>query len=217
MKKIELFILLCGFVVFIQSAQAQENGYLQPISVELKTGLNIANVSTSPPSNPSTDNRIGFIAGGMIEIPIGTNFYIISELLYVQAGYNFHGQTWGVESDYLGIPVMAEYKFINKIAKFSIFLLGGGMPAFKVSSGEPMLAPNLVVNGGASNVETNDNIANFDFSILAGGGAEINLNPNLALRFDSRYALSLTNAYVPQGLEIKGRNILSTVGLKINI
>ena len=198
-------------------AEAQENEPHQYISVGLHAGLNIANVSASPPFNPSTDNRIGFVGGGTVEIPVGTNVYLMGGLFYVQAGYKFHNESWGVESDYLGIPIMAEYKFFGAQRKFAILLTGGGMPAFKVASAVPIVLPTLVLGGGTPSGEYNDNIANFDFSLLAGGGVEVYLDPTLTFRFDSRYAWSLTNAYVPQGLEIRGRNILITAGLNVNI
>lgn len=102
-KLITLLLLVCGAV----SLQAQD------LRVGPKLGINSAKIYYS--DNFRTDLRIGIRGGAFLEISLSDEFFIQPELLFSSKGYAVSTQRESTEViyDYLSVPVMAKYAFVN--------------------------------------------------------------------------------------------------------
>jgi hypothetical protein len=99
MKK---WILVLVLVSGVASLQAQD------LRAGLKVGINNAGIISSV---ESPHFKIGNRIGGFLEIGIADNFFLQPELLYSSKGFE-----WGdteVSDNYLSIPIMAKYAFVN--------------------------------------------------------------------------------------------------------
>ena len=99
MKK---WILVLVLVSGVASLQAQD------LRAGLKVGINNAGI-ISPVESPHF--KIGNRIGGFLEIGIADNFFLQPELLYSSKGFE-----WGdieASDNYLSIPIMAKYAFVN--------------------------------------------------------------------------------------------------------
>lgn len=110
MKK---WILVLVLVSGVASLQAQD------LRAGLKVGINNAGINSSV---ESPHFKIGNRIGGFLEIGIADNFFLQPELLYSSKGFE-----WGdteVSDNYLSIPIMAKYAFVNN-DKLQVFGQGG--------------------------------------------------------------------------------------------
>lgn len=99
MKK---WILVLVLVSGVASLQAQD------LRAGLKVGINNAGINSSV---ESPHFKIGNRIGGFLEIGIADNCFLQPELLYSSKGFE-----WGdieVSDNYLSIPIMAKYAFVN--------------------------------------------------------------------------------------------------------
>src|SRR6476620_11456259 len=85
----------------------------------IKGGLNVSTVVGGDVDN--TKSLVGFHVGGLAEIHVVEKFFIQPELLYSTQGTKIDGP-FGTDGDvklnYLNIPVLAKYYFIEN--KFSV-------------------------------------------------------------------------------------------------
>lgn len=100
MKK---WILVLVLVFGVASLQAQD------LRAGPKVGINNAGIA-NPAINVSP-SKIGNRIGGFLEIGIADNCFLQPELLYTTKGSEF-GDT-EVSDNYLSIPIMAKYAFVN--------------------------------------------------------------------------------------------------------
>jgi hypothetical protein len=102
MKKLMLFLLLiCG----LGSLQAQD------LRVGPKIGIN----ASSAGGDIDPDGITAIRAGGFVEIGLSDAFFVQPELLYSAKGYEVSraGITAETNLDYLSVPILAKYAFVN--------------------------------------------------------------------------------------------------------
>ena len=81
-------------------------------------GITSSNMSVDPedPDDLSSDSKLGFTIGGVIEYPINDNLNLRSGLSITQKGSEFNADILGLKLEsstnllYLTIPVLAQYK-----------------------------------------------------------------------------------------------------------
>ena len=143
----------------------------------IKGGLNSATfaisesgVTITPPS------RIGFNFGGITEIPLETDFYLQSGLLYSTKGFKINGES--LSTDNLEIPINALYK----LSVGSIKVLGFAGPYIGYA---------LSGKAGSADIEfsgKNKDMNTFDMGLNFGAGIEIS-----SFQITAQYGLGLTN------------------------
>ena len=143
----------------------------------IKGGLNSATfaisesgVTITPPS------RIGFNFGGITEIPLETDFYLQSGLLYSTKGFKINGES--LSTDNLEIPINALYK----LSVGSVKVLGFAGPYIGYA---------LSGNAGSADIEfsgKNKDMNTFDMGLNFGAGIEIS-----SFQITAQYGLGLTN------------------------
>lgn len=90
-------------------------GTAQEIKFGVKAGLNIASVKGK--NLPSLDSRASFHAGAFAEFGVADKFAIQPELLYSSQGAKASSSGEGqIILDYLQLPVMAKYTFIEGVS-----------------------------------------------------------------------------------------------------
>jgi opacity protein-like surface antigen len=166
MKKYVLALaMFCALAI---SSQAQD------ISVGLKGGLNISDVS-----GVNGDNRLSGHLGVFVNGKLNSKWSIQPELLYSGQGQQFMYQNreWTLALNYLQIPVMFQYHPIEKL-----YLEFGPQLGF-------LLAANNKDDG--DKIEVDGDFKKIDFGL--GFGLGIHATRNLG--FYARYNLGLTDIY----------------------
>ena len=140
MKK-SIFIIIAA-VALATTANAQENAKVKNesdtdtrsnIILGAKLGANYSNVYDSEGEDFVADDKLGFVAGGFVTIPLGKLFAIQPEVLYSQKGFKGSGTLLGSPysftrtTDYLDIPLFvalrpSEYFSILAGPQFSYLL-----------------------------------------------------------------------------------------------
>lgn len=100
MKKV---LLVLVFAASVAAANAQ-------VKFGVKAGVNLSNVIGSDAED--TKMKVGFNAGGLVQIPVTTQFSIQPELVYSAQGFKAddeEGDELKINSGYINIPVLAKY------------------------------------------------------------------------------------------------------------
>lgn len=206
MKKI--YVLVIVILSMVSTMNSQE------IKIGAKAGLNLASTTGGAEESKS---RTAFHIGGMVEIPITTEFYVQPELLFSSQGYKIDSGT-GV-LNYISIPIMGKYKITEELsleagpqigyllsAKNNVEDNGGG-------TNEP-LAPNTETGKTAQNKSSNSLVSNAieqdikeffnstDFTFGIGVGYKLDNGIN----FSARYNIGLSNIS-----KVSSQNIKSSV------
>lgn len=111
MKKI-IFITTVAFFTAL-SVQAQE------FKFGVKGGVNVASIGGDGSGVSSVASKVGGHIGGVVQIPVATNFSIQPELLYSMEGSKgwWYGHSTGsygdTKLDFVRIPVMGQYHIIE--------------------------------------------------------------------------------------------------------
>ncbi|SRR5690606_26995400 len=170
MKKITLTLL--GLVAFSTSALAQQEVKFGP-----KAGVNFANLSGADDSEMKT----GFHVGAVAEIKFNDKFSIQPEVVYSTQGAKF-SQTLPIigevestiKNDYINVPIMAKYYFIEG---FSVEL--GPQIGFLMKS---------EAESGDNTIDTKDAYKSIDFGLGVGLAYDL----PMGLFVGARYNLGLS-------------------------
>lgn len=170
MKKITLTLL--GLVAFSTSALAQQEVKFGP-----KAGVNFANLSGADDS----EMKIGFHVGAVAEIKFNDKFSIQPEVVYSTQGAKF-SQTLPIigevestiKNDYINVPIMAKYYFIEG---FSVEL--GPQIGFLMKS---------EAESGDNTIDTKDAYKSIDFGLGVGLAYDL----PMGLFVGARYNLGLS-------------------------
>ena len=107
MKKIFLFLLLCGF----WSAQAQ-------VRIGVKAGANFADLDGI---TLDTEMRTGFHFGAILEVKLPGSLALQPELVYSSQGAKVDSAAFDdIQYDYLTVPVMLKYYLVKDIIDIEI-------------------------------------------------------------------------------------------------
>ena len=190
MKKL-LFAATAAFSLVCANAQEVKFG--------AKAGLNLANIS-GVEEGFDTKMLASFNIGGFAEIKVSDKFFVQPELLYSVQGYktdfsesfSFGGTTTSFNTkstsklNYLNIPVLAKYYFIDKLS-----LVAGPQFGFLLgvkNSFESTSTFAGVTNSTSGSDTDKDGLATFDLGFNFGAGYDITEN----IGVEARYNLGLT-------------------------
>lgn len=158
MKKV---ILSAIAVMAFAFSNAQETRF------GIKGGLNISNVVGGDVEN--TNSLVGFHVGGLAEIHVVEKFFIQPELLFSAQGTKVDGplgSSADLKLNYLNIPVLAKYYFIEN--------------KFSVEAG-PQLG--ILLSAKAEGEDIKDFTRSVDFGFNIGAGYNFTDNLSAGIRY----------------------------------
>lgn len=158
-----------------------------------KAGLNLANWSGSDADDAKM--KIGFNVGGFVNLAVSESFSIQPELLFSNQGTKFEesGESATIHSNYLNIPVMAQYNNASGFYAETGPLVGFLMSAKVKADGESM--------------DIKESFKSLDF----GWGLGLGYKLASGLGFGARYNFGL--AKLPEEGDGKISNSVIQVGL----
>ena len=173
-------------------------------------GVSFANIYGSEKDDfaPGRDGRTGFLAGAMLDFPLGI-ISIRPEVFYVQKGAQFSDQTFAAEFnlDYIEIPVLLAVGIPAGGVKIEFF--AGPQVAFRIKCDisstetggtEQSLPCDDAING--AELETTD------FGVIVGGGVAIG---NFMAQVALDYSLTPVDAEIDP-FDIKNKAIYVLLG-----
>jgi len=165
MKKVLLFVLLCG----ISSAQAQ-------IKFGIKAGANFSDLDAV---NFKTDMRTGFHFGAILEVKLPGSLALQPELLYSSQGAKVNSAALDeIQYDYITVPVLVKYYLIKDVLDIEL----GPQFSFLVND-------DVNSNFLGSSFDASDS-STFDFAAIGGVGVDIGAH----IFLQGRYVYGLTEA-----------------------
>jgi len=195
MKKLVLWLLLLSAFGLVMPASAQ-------VQLGLIGGLNLANISVDPDSDPKPSSLAAFGVGGIVHIRLGENLALQLEPMYLQKGAKQEGSFTDpdlgitvntdikVKGNYLEVPAMLKLAFGTSTTK--PYLMAGPMVGFLLSA----KVKGSISAPGFTNLEIDDDIKDqtksIDFGVGFGGGVSFPAGTN-SIFVEGRYALGLTN------------------------
>jgi hypothetical protein len=167
----------------------------QEVTLGLKGGLNLSDLSVDDPANPDLDfdNQIDFLAGAFAQFGIGRNFAVQPEVLYSQRGAKSRGIDPAIKLNlnYIEIPLLLMARLASRESPIYPTLYAGPSVAFPTRC--------RVTEEGGGSFDCDDPGADgaiqptkTDFGLVFGGGFEI-IYSRLTVQLDARYNLGLTN------------------------
>jgi outer membrane immunogenic protein len=172
MKKINLafgFLLFSTLGSSFAMADAAPVPGLSP-SLGVEAGFNLASLNGKN-VNDVFASRLGFVAGGFLNMPVGPTLAIQPEVLYEQKGGKVNGNDY--RTDYLEIPVLLDVTLIGPLGV--------------------LLGPSFAARIGSTGVSDPN-----DSDIGLNLGAQLNLNP---LVISGRYEVGLTDVSKDQNAQ----------------
>lgn len=196
--KREMSVVLATVLVLATFGPAAAMG---PVEAGIKGGVNLANQSTDPDSDPSLDTRTGLALGGYVGFPVLPNLQIQPEALFMMKGAEQSDDT-GTSSyklNYIEVPVLAKLGFMNQSPAHPSIFVGPSL-AFNASSKADV--------AGAGEIDTKDYTKPVDVGVVVGAGVDFQ---NLGI--DVRYTRGLTNTADVEGSDTEVTNsVISIMG-----
>lgn len=185
MKNLRLQLFLFSFLlVFPVSMFAQSfnilsgnninsNNFSNRPSFGLKVGANLSNVYDTQGDEFDADAKLGFAAGGFLQIPIGSFLGFHPEVLFSQKGYRGSGSILGSEYNYIrttnfiDIPLLMAFKATPAFS----FLLG---PQYSYLLSQKYFLHTALGDVTEKEHFDNENLLKNTLSLT--GGFDVNLN-----------------------------------------
>ncbi len=182
MKKIMLLVVLTT-AVFVSQAQ---------VRFGLKLGVNVMTLGGDDVEDADLKSKIGFHAGGIVNIPISDHFAFQPELLYSGEGAKVEDGDDRVNFNlsYINVPLLLQYVSSGFHAELGpqVGILMAAKQDFKI--------------GGISGDEDiKDDLKGVNFSVAIGAGYRL---PN-GFGFGARYTLGLSNIADADDADLKTR------------
>ena len=195
-------VLLVCFNAAMASAQDRQWGG--------KAGVTVSALDYQTSSdNPGYHNRVAASGGGFFVQPLIGVLAVQLEGLYVSKGAEIASKdtvdtTGTLKLDYIDVPALARVTFV-RATSHSIYAFGGPVPGFRISA-QHTTSVGRPIRSGAT-VDIKDTVEFFEFSVLAGIGADIGSHGVL----DARYEWGLTNVIKDVTADHTARNRAFTV------
>jgi opacity protein-like surface antigen len=219
MKKNILFYVIIVLFIFNVKSFSQLR-----IGAHLGFNLADADYTNNSYSNTKVESKIGFIAGGLLELKISDKLFIQPEFNYIQKGTDLTplpGLLYGVAAgpyivpdpdsrekvtlDFFEIPLLLKMKFgENKLKPYAF--LGPSLGFAITETEEFTFSIDPTWNSTHHHI---DSIKN-DFGFILGGGVEYDLNEKMSLFANLRYSLGLSDIskFVNQSYKTRGLELL---------
>ena len=192
-KSVRAATVLFALALAPASLLAQDTGVAMDLGV--KVGVNLATLNTS---GDTPGRRTGFIGGGHLTVKLPNSmFYFQPELLYSMKGFSedVDGDTGTLALDYVDVPVLVGIRFDTGGSVTPRVFLG---PQASIKTGCKLKGD--VSGGGSASIDCDSDLlgGGLDtksvlFDMLFGAGVDFDMG-NLAIVFDARYDLGLTDA-----------------------
>ena len=174
--------------LFALPVMAQTN----PIVLGFKGGVNLANLSIDPDTDPSPDMYLGLAVGGLLGFEISPGMTLDTNFLYIQKGAkwesDFEGDTFKETDKY-------SYVVINPMLRFAVqnqglrpYFMAGPEIGFLVDA----TATGEINGEDQDDVDLKDFTKSTDFGVNFGAGLEFP-SGNSAFFVEGRYAMGLTD------------------------
>jgi hypothetical protein len=164
MKKLLLSIII---IVSILSVHAQS------VQFGVKGGVNLATFSGKDATGATT--LVGFHGGGLVSLPISSDFSVQPEVLYSMQGAKDPSAGGQINLSYINVPVLAKYTI------FQGFSVEAGPQAGFLLSAK--------AEAGGFSADIKSQMQSFDFSAVLGASYITSAN----VGFDARYNLGITS------------------------
>ncbi|MCR9100567.1 MAG: PorT family protein [bacterium] len=183
-------MILLAFFTGLTSLHAQS------LSVGIRGGINLANVSFEDEPDIETDNRMGLDFGLLLNFGVSESFSIQPEIHYMQKGYRIDQQILGqsIEQDvllnYLELPILAKLALGNESIKV---LINAGPSIGYALNGKlesDILGQRIEADIDFSEDEEGE-FNRLEFSMLFGTGLSFDVGA-ATIFADVRYLLGLT-------------------------
>jgi len=164
MKKVFLNLVIVIISAVSVHAQSAQFG--------IKGGVNLATFSGKDATGATT--LVGFHGGGLVSLPISSDFSVQPEVLYSMQGAKVPSVSGQINLGYINVPVLAKYTIFH---------------GFSVEAGPQvgfLLSAKAEASGSSGDVKSQTQ--SVDFSAV--GGASYLTSANIG--FDARYTLGLT-------------------------
>jgi len=183
MKKIFLSLSIIALAIGAQAQSVKfgvKAGLVGSNATEKETVGNVTNSVT-------LDTKIGFYAGGLMELSVSNQFAIQPELFFTTMGGKLteSGDEFKLDLNYINLPVLAKYKFT---------------PAFSVYAGPQVgFLMTAKAKSGGESVDIKEVFKGVDFSGVLGVGYTL----TSGVGFDARYQVGFANVAKNTGSTVK--------------
>lgn len=183
MKKIVLSFVVLATTVLASQAQTRFG---------LKLGMNLMTLGGDDVEDADLKSKIGFHAGGIVNIPVSDNFAIQPELLYSGEGAKMEDgdDRANYNLSYINVPIMLQYVNSGFHAEFGPQV--GLLVAAKLDT---------KIGGVNNDIDIKDQLKGANFSLALGAGYRL----TNGFGFGARYTLGLGNIADAPDAEIKTR------------
>jgi hypothetical protein len=169
--------------------------YAQGITFGAKVGINFADLSVSTDAvgeeleefeefEESLGNKIGFVAGGFVEVPVTMAVSFAPEVLFTQKGAVSEFQEEGESAEFsinftqVQVPVLFKVKFSAGAVR--PFVTAGPAFGFNTSVKARREIPGLGID---QEVDDSDNAETVEYSLVVGGGVQFG-QASIEARYD---------------------------------
>jgi hypothetical protein len=204
---------------------APANASGQEITIGVKGGLNVSNLSVDAPEDPefAFDSQTDFLVGGFAQIGIGSKFALQPEVFYSQSGAKTKNDDPAIKLNlnYIRVPLLLMARLSSRESPMYPILYAGPQVAFETRCQVTAEEDGVSVGVDCDSQELDDALRTktTDFGLVFGGGLEI-LYSRLTVQLDARYNLGLTNlndAEDASEVSVKSRGWSFMLGLGIPI
>jgi hypothetical protein len=176
--------------------------HAQDVSVGVKAGINLANVSIDGPGDISDPkNRTGFVAGVFVTVPASGLLAFQPEVLFSMQGSKFSdgGDSGSLKLDYVQVPLLARIKPATSPVGFVV----GPSIGFRARA-------KLSVEGEDEELDFKDQVKGSDVGLVTGVVVDVG-----HVVLDGRYTWGLTNiAKDDDDGSVKNRVFSVTLGFR---
>jgi hypothetical protein len=170
----------------------------QEITLGVKGGLNVSNLSVDAPEDPdfAFDSQTDFLVGAFAQFGIGNTFAIQPEVFYSQNGAKTKNADPSIKLNlnYIRVPLLLMARLSSRESPMYPILYAGPQVAFETRCQVTGEQGGVSVSFDCDSPELDDALQTktTDFGLVFGGGLEI-LYSRLTVQLDARYNLGLTN------------------------
>ncbi|MBN2425750.1 MAG: PorT family protein [Calditrichaceae bacterium] len=187
-------VFLVSVLIFFFSLLTLINA--QTTQIGIMGGANIANLDEE---GSSFDSRSGFGAGFIIDVPLGENYSICFEPMYLQKGASQEENGLKLEMNYTygELPVLFKYQYgENLFGLIRPYLKGGFIIGINIDSKMKFSYQNA-----SEEIDIAYMTETFDYGLTVGGGISFALGEN-SIFIDARYNYGLADIFKGGGIAL---------------
>lgn len=176
--KFRVGAILAGAAMIVAAASPT---YAQGVTVGAKVGVNFADVSSSDDEDEEFQkNKIGFVAGGFVDVPVAPQFSFAPEVLFSQKGTKLEDGDDSISFNVtqVQVPLLFKANFSGGGSSVRPFVTVG--PAFGFTASAKTKSD---FGGVETEIDSKDEVETVEFSLVFGGGVKFG-NASIEARYD---------------------------------